>query len=175
MTGLLRRPWLLPAVLAGAGGGALAVALAAQYWGGLEPCVLCIYQRYAHGAAAVAGLLALVLVSRPAARRVLTGLGGLALLAGAAIAAFHVGVEQRWWRGTAGCHGPSFDADLTVDELREAMLNTRFVACDEIPWELFGISMAGYNFLFSLALGGAVLWVLLRRRGVGRLGLGEAA
>jgi disulfide bond formation protein DsbB len=48
------------------------------------------------------------------------------------------------------------------------------VACDKIPWELFGISMAGYNFLFSLALGVAVLWMLARLR-VGRAGLGAPA
>ncbi len=174
MPAILQRPWLLPAVLAAAGLGALAVALLAQYWGGLQPCVLCIYQRYAHGAAGGAGLIALLLVAHPAARRVLTGLGGLALLAGAGIAAFHVGVEQHWWQGTAGCHAPGFDPDLTIDQLREAMLATRFVACDEIPWELFGISMAGYNFLFSLALGVAVLWVLVRYRG-SAAGLGAPA
>jgi hypothetical protein len=39
---------------------------------------------------------------------------------------------------------------------------------------LFGISMAGYNFLFSLALGMAVLWVLFRLR-AGRAGLGAPA
>jgi disulfide bond formation protein DsbB len=159
--------------------GALGFALMAQYWGGLQPCVLCIYQRYAHGAAGGAGLLALALAARhagryAAARQLLTGLGGLALLAGAAIASFHVGVEQRWWRGTDGCHAPGFDGDLTIDELREALLGTRFVPCDEIPWELFGISMAGYNFLFSLALGVAVLWMLVRLR-AGRAGLGAPA
>lgn len=179
MQAVLQRPWLLPALLATAGFGSITLALIAQYWGGLQPCVLCIYQRYAHGVAGGAGLLALVLVARPsvqaaASRRLLTGLGGLALLAGAGIAAFHVGVEQHWWRGTDGCHAPGFDADLTIDELREAMLGTSFVPCDEIPWELFGISMAGYNFLFSLALGLAVLWMIARPR-AGQAGLGAPA
>ena len=174
MQAMLRKPWMLPALLTAAGLGSIALALMAQYWGGLQPCVLCIYQRYAHGAAGGAGLLALALVARPVACRFLTGLGALALLAGAAIAAFHVGVEQHWWRGTEGCHAPGFDADLSIDELREAMLGTRFVPCDEIPWELFGISMAGYNFLFSLVLGVAVLWMLARLR-AGRAGLGAPA
>jgi disulfide bond formation protein DsbB len=174
MQAILERPWLLPALLVAVGLGALALALMAQYWGGLQPCVLCIYQRYAHGAAGGAGLLALALAARPAARQLLAGLGGLALLAGAGIAAFHVGVEQHWWRGTDGCHSPGFDSDLTIDELREAMLGTSFVPCDEIPWELFGISMAGYNFLFSLALGVAVLWMLARLR-AGQAGLGAPA
>ena len=171
MQAILQRPWLLPVLLASAGFGSIALALVAQYWGGLQPCVLCIYQRYAHGAAGAAGLLALALVGLPAARRLLTGLGALALLAGAGIAAFHVGVEQHWWRGTDECHSPAFDADLTIDELREAMLGTSFVPCDKIPWELFGISMAGYNFLFSLALGVAVLWMLVRLR-AGQAGVG---
>jgi disulfide bond formation protein DsbB len=174
MPAILQRPWLLPALLAVAGLGAIAAALLAQYWGGLQPCVLCIYQRYAHGAAGAAGLLALAFLARPPACRLLTGLGAVALLVGAGIAAFHVGVEQHWWQGTAACHAPSFDPDMTIDELREAMLGTSFVACDEIAWELFGISMAGYNFLFSLALGVAVLWGLVRRR-AGRAGLGEPA
>ncbi len=182
MQAILERPWLLPALLATTGLSALGLARMAQYWGGGQPCVLCIYQRYAHGAAGGAGLLALALAARhagqyAAARQLLTGLtgfGGLALLAGAAIAAFHVGVERHWWRGTDGCHAPGFDADLTIDELREAMLGTRFVPCDEIPWELFGISMAGYNFLFSLALGVAVLWMLVRLR-AGRAGMGVPA
>ncbi len=174
MQAILEKPWLLPALLVAVGLGALALALMAQYWGGLQPCVLCVYQRYAHGAAGGAGLIALALAAQPAARQLSTGLGGLALLAGAGIAAFHVGVEQHWWRGTDGCHSPGFDSDLTIDELREAMLGTSFVPCDEIPWELFGISMAGYNLLFSLALGVAVLWTLVRLR-AGQAGLGAPA
>lgn len=174
MRAIAQRPWLLPALLVATGLGALALALLAQYWGGLQPCVLCIYQRYAHGAAGVVGLLALALAAQPAARQLVTGLGGLALLTGAGIAAFHVGVEQRWWRGTDGCHSPGLGSDLTIDELREALLGTRFVACDEIPWELFGVSMAGYNFIFSLALGVAVLWILVRLR-AGQAGVGAPA
>ena len=83
MHAFLAKPWLLPAVLAAFGLGSIALALAAQYWGGLLPCVLCHYQRYAHGAAGGAGLLALALMARPVARRDLTGLGALSLLAGA--------------------------------------------------------------------------------------------
>ena len=174
MLAMPQKPWFLPAVLAAAGFGSIALALIAQHWGGLQPCILCIYQRYAHGAAGAAGLLALALLAQPLARQAFTALGALALLAGAGIAGFHVGVEQRWWRGTDGCHAPSFEAGLSVDELREAMLGTSFVPCDEIPWELFGISMAGYNLLFSLALGAAVLWIL-RRQGASGAGLGEPA
>ncbi len=163
LEGLLERPRFLPAGIAAAGFGALALAFASQIWGGLDPCILCIYQRYAHGAAGALGLIALAPAARPRVRRLLVGLAGLVFLAGAAVALFHVGVEQLWWRGTAACHAPAFDPDMSLEALREQMLGTRFVPCDVVAWALFGISMAGYNFLFSLGLGGFLLWAAGRR------------
>jgi len=50
---------------------------------------------------------------------------------------------------------PSFDYPLTHEA---ALIITDFVPCDQIPWSLFGLSMAGYNVLASLALGLASLW-----------------
>ena len=138
-------PKAVPAAIVLISVAALASALIAQYGFGLKPCVLCHYQRYAYIAALAFGLLGLF-----AAPRLLTGLAGLAFLAGAAIAVFHIGVEQQWWEGTAGCHAPALNLDASIEELRNSLLNTEFVACDKIAWSLFGISMAGYNALFSL-------------------------
>lgn len=78
-------------------------------------------------------------------------LAGLVFLAGAGIAAFHVGVEQHWWQGLASCGG-NLPQARTVEELRAALLAQPVVRCDEVAWSLFGISMAGWNFLFSLGL-----------------------
>ena len=78
-------------------------------------------------------------------------LAGLALLVGAGIAGYHVGVEQGWWAGPAGCSAPAF-AGMDVAQLRAALEATPVIRCDEIPWSLFGLSMAGYNFLLSLVL-----------------------
>lgn len=147
---------------------ALGTALAAETWGGLSPCVLCIYQRYAYLGAFSFGLAALALGPVPTARRLLLAGAGLAFLAGAAVAAFHVGVEQQWWRGTAECHAPVFDLALSPQELREQMLDTRFVPCDVIPWSLFGISLAGYNLLASLGLAAATLFAARRGGRSGR-------
>ncbi|MGF1594068.1 MAG: disulfide bond formation protein B [Kiloniellaceae bacterium] len=155
---LLHRPRFLPAALAAACLGALGTALASQYWGGLYPCILCLYQRYAYGAALAAALLALVLAGSAAARRAFLVLAGLAFAAGGAIAAFHVGVEQKWWQGTAECHAPSLPPNATVEQLREFLLNRPFAPCDVVPWELFGISMAGFNVLASALLAALSLW-----------------
>ncbi len=158
-------PRLVPALIVAVSLGALAVALASQYWGDLQPCVLCIYQRYAYLGAAAFGLLGLIAGPRTGARRAAVALAGLAFLTGAAIAAFHVGVEQQWWRGTAECHAPAFDPNASIAELRKQLLGTRFIPCDEVPWSLFGISMAGYNVLASLGLALASFWAARNTKG----------
>ncbi len=131
---------------------ALGSALASQYWGGLQPCVLCHYQRYAYGAALAFGLVGLVGAGTPWARMLATALAALSFLAGAAIAFFHSGVERKWWRGTDGCHAPAMDLKASLDQQLKQLLDQPFVACDEIPWSLFGLSMANYNVWVSLAL-----------------------
>ncbi len=156
-----KNPRLVPALIVVICAGSLAGALVAEHWGGLKPCVLCYYQRYAYLAALLCGLLGFLLAGRPAVRRGMIGLAGLCFLSGATIAAFHVGVEQHWWRGTAECHAPALDFSASVDDLREQLLATDFVPCDQIPWEMFGISMAGYNVIASLAFAVAC-WFALR-------------
>ena len=122
-----------------------------QYIGGLQPCVLCIYQRLPHLAILLLTLAAILLVSRPPATLLLSLLAGLVLLASAGIAGYHVGVEQKWWEGPADCQA-SGTAE-TVAALRAQLLEKPVARCDEVPWSLFGVSMAGYNMLISAAMG----------------------
>ena len=142
-------------LIALAAGGSLAMLLAAfafQHLGGLPPCKMCIWQRWPHGLAVVAGVLALAVAARPFAV-----LGMLAALTTAVIGFYHAGVEQGFWEGPATCtSGPV--GGLSTEDLMEQIMTAPLVRCDEIPWELFGISMAGWNGLVSLVLAG--LWAL---------------
>lgn len=156
-------PRLWPALLAAACLGALGAALASQYWGGLYPCVLCVYQRYAYGAALAAALAALILADRAELRRLALLITGLAFLAGAGLAAFHVGVEQKWWEGLASCSAPGLPADASVDELRRLLLDQPFAPCDAVAWSLFGLSIAGYNLIASIVLAGLALRAALAK------------
>lgn len=164
MDTLLRNPRALPALLAAACLGALGTALASQYWGGLYPCVLCIYQRYAYGVALAFAALAVLLATRPQARQLALLGSGLAFVGGAAIAAFHVGVEQKWWQGTAQCHAPSLPENATAAQLRDILMNQPFAPCDVVPWELFGISMAGFNILAYAGLAALSFWAAFSTR-----------
>lgn len=127
-----------------------------QYVEGMAPCPLCLDQRYAHGA-----VIALALGATVPGRfaRWLLGAALGALVIGAGIAGFHVGVEQHWWAGLESCLGQDTEG-LDLDALKTQLLATAPVRCDEIPWSLAGVSMAGWNGLLSLGLaaGVAVLW-----------------
>ncbi len=143
--------------LAAAGSAALlAGAFAFQYIGGLAPCQLCLWQRWPHAAAVLIGVLMLGL-----GWRVLAWAGALAALASAAIGAFHVGVEQKWWDGLASCTAGSIEGISTADLLNPDVVVAAPVRCDEIAWALAGISMAGWNMILSLVL--AAIWVMAAR------------
>ncbi|HUK58248.1 MAG TPA: disulfide bond formation protein B [Stellaceae bacterium] len=126
-------------------------ALIFQYWGGLAPCELCLYERWPYYAALP---LALALTTRETARAD-ARLGAALLLAifcGSSVLAFyHVGVEQHWFAGPTACTGTGGSA-TTIDELRKLLMTQQTVRCDAPQWTLFGVSLAGYNLLASLAL-----------------------
>ena len=86
------------------------------------------------------------------------------IAAHAAIAAFHVGVEQKWWEGLPSCSGAVDMTKLSPEEMRKMILSGPPARCDQVAWSLFGISMAGYNFLISLAVAAFAFWAAFRRR-----------
>jgi len=47
---------------------------------------------------------------------------------------------------------------MSAADFEAAILAAPIVRCDDIAWSLFGISMAGYNILYSGALGAFALW-----------------
>ncbi|MEL6197943.1 MAG: disulfide bond formation protein B [Pseudomonadota bacterium] len=141
-------------LLAASGSAVLLItALGFQYLGGLAPCPMCVWQRWPHLVAVLVGALGVTVLWRQ--RRLMAGLGTLALLATAGIGAFHVGVEQGWWQGPSTCSAAS-PVGQSTEELMAAIMEAPLVRCDEIVWSLFGISMAGWNALLSLGL--AALW-----------------
>jgi disulfide bond formation protein DsbB len=154
---------LIPLIVFLVSGALLLGALGFQYIGGLAPCQLCLWQRYPHDAVVVVAAIA-VLVAPPRMRLWLLGLCGAILLVGAAIALFHVGVEYKWWPGLPSCSGTVDMTKLSPEEMRKMVIAGPPPRCDEVAWSLFGISMAGYNFLISLAVGAFALAAAFRLR-----------
>lgn len=140
----------------------LGSAMASEYWGGLTPCQLCIWQRWPYVATIALSVLALTLFRRAGARRVLIGLCAIAFAIGGGIAVYHAGVELGWFPGPTSCSGDATMAAQTIEDLRRLLLAQPVVRCDEIQWSLFGISMAGYNAIISLTLAAACLYAALK-------------
>ncbi|WP_226017633.1 disulfide bond formation protein B [Novosphingobium sp. FKTRR1] len=133
-------------------------AYTSQYGFGLVPCEMCWWQRYPHFAAIGLGVLANVL-PHPRARDAFAWAAAVAILASGLIGAFHAGVEYGWWQGITTCSTTQLGADPLA-----AILNAPLVRCDVAQWTLFGISLAGYNFLVSTGAALAIFALLTRAR-----------
>lgn len=124
-------------------------AWGSQVIGGLVPCELCLEQRLAYYIGLP--LLALVLLAWNKlplrvwyiAMAVITAIFVWSTYMGT----FHAGVEWGFWPGPTACTGVGDSMDFS-------QLNsmTPVIGCDVVQFRLFGISLAGYNALISLAV-----------------------
>ncbi|TPG41166.1 disulfide bond formation protein B [Sphingomonas koreensis] len=144
---------LLPAAL-------LAGAWGSQVFGGLVPCEMCHWQRWPHYAAVPLAALAFF-VPGMSNRRALVWLAALAIAVSGGIGVYHAGTEYHWWNGMTACTSTTIGAGNSADILNEIMA-APIVRCDQPQWTLAGISLAGFNAIFSL--GGALVIALLMRR-----------
>lgn len=149
-------------LVAAAGSAALLLgALGFQYLAGLPPCPICIWQRWPHLAAVLLGLLALRWPVPAVA-----GLGAMAAATSGAIGVYHTGIERGWWPGPDSCtgSGPGLTGLSGADLLSTADV-PRLVMCDEVAWQLAGLSMASWNAVISALLAALWLAAFLKARG----------
>lgn len=159
----LQTPRRLALAIALASAIILSVAYISQYGFGLKPCILCLYQRGPYGLNIALGIMAFLASFRyPRLTRLIIYIAALSFLADAAIAGFHVGVEQGWWKGLPSCGGDIVPHG-SIEEMRRAMEHQAIVRCDKPAWTMFGISMAGYNFVTALVLACGVTWQLRKK------------
>lgn len=130
----------------------LGAALLSQYWGGLDPCELCLLERWPWWAAIAISVAACLAGNRlsPSGPAILLA---LVFLVSAGIGFYHAGVELHWFPGPSACTA-SGPAATSIDALRAQLIGKQPVMCDQVQWSLFGISLAGWNGLASLAMAG---------------------
>lgn len=152
-------------MLAALGSAALLIGAFAFQAAGYAPCAMCLWQRWPHYVAIVAGLATWAL--RPDARFALTPValvGLLAALTTSGLGLYHTGVERDWWEGPASCTGAGLTG-FSADDLL-SLEGPGLVLCDEVAWSLAGLSMASWNALLSFGL--AVLWAAALRGATAR-------
>jgi len=148
------------AICALAATGLLGGAFFMQYVADLAPCPLCLTQRWPHAAVILFGALGYAAPLTVTARRLLLALCAIAFAITAGVGFYHAGVEYELIAGPSACTGLATGDSL--EELRRNLMNAPVVRCDEAPWSLFGISLAGYNFLASAALAAYAALAALR-------------
>ena len=131
-----------------------------EYVLGLPPCPLCLEQRLPFYFSVPLAAMLWLGGGYGASRKVLM-LGFLAIagamLWNAGLAAFHAGVESKFWPGPTECSGPINTLGSTGN-LMKSLQSIRVVRCDEAAWRLFGISLPGYNVFVSLFMSAVAAW-----------------
>ena len=159
-----RLPAAWPAVALAFSAFMLATAHAFERFGGYAPCLLCLKQREVYWVAGAVALVGIGLLRTPKAQSLRPWLALLIaaiFLFGAGLAAYHAGVEWKWWPGPGACLGVGGTvSSLNMAGLLDGTLKVRPPACDTAAWRLLGLSMAGWNALASLAFAGlgALAW-----------------
>ncbi len=130
-----------------------------QYIGGLAPCKLCLWQRWPHAAAVVLGGAGLLV-----GWSIVPRLGALAAFSTAVLGLYHTGVERGWWQGPTSCtgSGPGLSG-LSGEQLLSTEAAPNVVMCDQVAWQMWGLSMASWNAIASLVL--VLIWIAALRAG----------
>jgi len=146
--------------------GLLGFALYTQYFGGLNPCPLCTFQRAAFIALAAMFLLGGLLAPRNAIGRAMWGV--LALLAagvGSGIAGRHV-----WLTHLPPDQVPSCGPDLAYlmssfplgDVVKKVLTGSG--ECAKVDWTFLGLSMPAWSLLWFVVLAAWAAYAAFRRR-----------
>lgn len=129
-------------------------ALGFEHIGRMQPCPLCLQQRWAYYGGIPATFLALAMLSagHPRGAAALFGLVALGFLANAGLGAYHSGVEWGFWAGPDTCSATGAPVAAMGNLLEQLKNAPRIVRCDEAAWRFGGLSFAGWNVVTSLML-----------------------
>ncbi|MCP8940669.1 disulfide bond formation protein B [Alsobacter sp. SYSU M60028] len=121
---------------------------------GVKPCELCLKQRipyYSGIPLAAVAAFAAARAPRSGATVALLALVGLVFAAGAALGAYHAGVEWGLWAGPSDCTGAIAKPAAMGDFLRQ-LETVKVVRCDEVAMRIFGLSLAAWNAVIATGL-----------------------
>lgn len=125
---------------------------------GYAPCKMCLWQRWPHLIAIALGAVGSAIPVAPIA---VSGAG--AALTTSCLGLYHTGVERGWWEGPSSCSGGSSLSGMGGGDLLSTDTLDKVVMCDEVSWQLLGLSMASWNAVLSLGL--ALVWIAAYRAG----------
>ena len=124
-------------------GGLLLSAYYFQYFGGLNPCQMCIWQRWPHFAVIFFSLL-IILTKKYAVTLLI--FAALSALTTSIIGVWHSGVELEFFYLPEGCSSSGLGSIENVQDL----INKPMIGCNIIAWSFLELSMTNWNTILSL-------------------------
>jgi protein dithiol:quinone oxidoreductase len=143
----------------------LAYAYYVQFQLGIEPCPLCIFQRFAFIAMAIFFLIGAVNDPNERGRRAYALLVLLSACTGITIALRHLWVQHLPPDPMAGC-APGWNYMVDNFPIAEAIKKafTGHADCAEVNWTFLGLSMPAWTLVSFVLIGAGGLWAGFRRR-----------
>ena len=136
----------------------LLIVFIAELVYGLEPCILCKYQRIPYFSIILFSSLALhiKLADQTGTLKIIS----IIFIASAMLAFYHNGIEQQWWDAATSC-GDTNQFPSSFSNFQSQLMVKMPKRCDVIDWTLFGLSMTVYNMVLSITLGGLTFFGVL--------------
>ncbi len=132
-----------------------------EYFHGALPCDLCITQRWFHGVIISYSFIIILIINKTLiSNKLLILVGAILWLSSSLAGLYHFGIEMNFWAGPDGC---SSNIDFSKDTLTY-LLNKSPIKCDEVIFEIFGLSLAGWNALVSLFIFLLAIILLFNKR-----------
>ncbi len=129
----------------------LSLAYISEYFFGLKPCILCLYQRIPFFVIIFISSIALFLFKKTNLQKIAITLCILSLFINASIAFYHVGVEQKIFQMTEKC-SDDLSKTQSLEELKAALKNAKLAKCDEPQFYFLGLTFAAWNMVFCFFL-----------------------
>ena len=132
-----------------------------EYFHGALPCDLCITQRWFHSAIIGYSFIIILIINKTLiSNKLLVLVGAILWLSSSLAGLYHFGIEMNFWTGPDGC---SSNIDFSKDTLTY-LLNKSPIKCDEVMFEILGLSLAGWNALASLLIFLLAIILLFNKR-----------
>ena len=144
--------------------GMMAFALYSEHVLLLDPCPLCIFQRFFVILLGIVFLIAAIQNSHGLGARIYAALLGLVAAAGAAVAGWHVYMQNLPPDKVPSC-GPGFDYIVDNFPFSDAlsMIFKGSGQCAEVSWRFLGLTMPAWVLICLVLLGAAGVWNQVRR------------
>ena len=115
---------------------------------GHNPCKLCLYERVPY-------LLSIFLIAKfffiKAYERMTLLILSLVFIISSILAFYHFGIEQGFFSESLVCAAQNLSETLTKEELLK-QLSQNTISCKNVTFQIFGLSLASINTIFSIVL-----------------------